>query len=85
HMQKHLYIMFFSIEYSKEVMNMSSKLLITKKMRGDDGYRVFSVRLKTELLDQVNALADDTGRTRNELIGMLLEFALEHSEVVNDR
>ena len=77
--------MFFSIEYSKEVMNMSSKLLITKKMRGDDGYRVFSVRLKTELLDQVNALADDTGRTRNELIGMLLEFALEHSEVVNDR
>ncbi|KHM51633.1 ribbon-helix-helix protein, CopG family [Anaerovibrio lipolyticus] len=64
---------------------MSSKLLITKKMRGDDGYRVFSVRLKTELLDQVNALADDTGRTRNELIGMLLEFALEHSEVVNDR
>lgn len=84
-MQKHLYIMFFSIEYSKEVMNMSSKLLITKKMRGDDGYRVFSVRLKTELLDQVNALADDTGRTRNELIGMLLEFALEHSEVVNDR
>ncbi|WP_085022263.1 CopG family transcriptional regulator [Anaerovibrio sp. JC8] len=63
---------------------MSSKLLITKKMRGDDGYRVFSVRLKTELLDQVNALADDTGRTRNELIGMLLEFALENSEVVND-
>ncbi|MBR2143473.1 ribbon-helix-helix protein, CopG family [Anaerovibrio sp.] len=63
---------------------MSSKLLITKKMRGDDGYRVFSVRLKTELLDQVNALADDTGRTRNELIGMLLEFALEHSEVVNE-
>lgn len=77
--------MFSSIKYDKEVMNMSSKLLITKKMRGDDGYRVFSVRLKTELLDQVNALADDTGRTRNELIGMLLEFALEHSEVVNDR
>ena len=77
--------MFSSIKYDKEVMNMSSKLLITKKMRGDDGYRVFSVRLRTELLDQVNALADDTGRTRNELIGMLLEFALEHSEVVNDR
>ena len=76
--------MFSSIKYDKEVMNMSSKLLITKKMRGDDGYRVFSVRLKTELLDQVNALADDTGRTRNELIGMLLEFALEHSEVVNE-
>ena len=63
---------------------MNSKLLITKKLRGDDGYRVFSVRLRTDILDHVNALAEDTGRTRNELIGMLLEFALEHSEVVNE-
>ena len=63
---------------------MDSKLLITKKLRGDDGYRVFSVRLRTDILDHVNALAEDTGRTRNELIGMLLEFALEHSEVVNE-
>ena len=65
-------------------MNMDSKLLITKKLRGDDSYRVFSVRLRTDILDHVNALAEDTGRTRNELIGMLLEFALEHSEVVNE-
>lgn len=63
---------------------MDSKLLITKKLRGDDGYRVFSVRLRTDILDHVNALAEDTCRTRNELIGMLLEFALENSEVVNE-
>lgn len=63
---------------------MDSKLLITKKLRGDDGYRVFSVRHRTDILDHVNALAEDTGRTRNELIGMLLEFALENSEVVNE-
>ena len=63
---------------------MDSKLLITKILRGDDGYRVFSVRLRTDILDHVNALAEDTGRTRNELIGMLLEFALENSEVVNE-
>ncbi|WP_071837925.1 ribbon-helix-helix protein, CopG family [Selenomonas ruminantium] len=64
---------------------MSSKLLITKKLRGDDGYRVFSVRLKTDTLERINALAEDTGRTRNELIGMLLDFALEHSEVVGEQ
>ncbi|MBP3780750.1 MAG: ribbon-helix-helix protein, CopG family [Selenomonas sp.] len=63
---------------------MSSKLRITKKLRGDDGYRVFSVRLRTDTLDRINTLADDTGRTRNELIGMLLDFALENSEVVNE-
>ena len=65
--------------------NMSSKLLITKKLRGDDGYRVFSVRLKTDTLERINTLAEDTGRTRNELIGMLLDFALEHSEVVGEQ
>lgn len=64
---------------------MSSKLLITKKLRGDDGYRVFSVRLKTDTLERINTLAEDTGRTRNELIGMLLDFALEHSEVVGEQ
>ncbi|MBE6085239.1 MAG: ribbon-helix-helix protein, CopG family [Selenomonas ruminantium] len=63
---------------------MSSKLLITKKLRGDDGYRVFSVRLKTDTLERINSLAEDTGRTRNELIGLLLDFALEHSEVVGE-
>jgi predicted DNA-binding protein len=63
---------------------MSSKLLITKKLRGDDGYRVFSVRLKTDTLERINELADSTGRTRNELIGLLLDFALEHSEVVGE-
>ncbi len=63
---------------------MSNKLLITKKLRGDDGYRVFSVRLKADTLERINNLAEDTGRTRNELIGLLLDFALEHSEVVGE-
>ena len=63
---------------------MSNKLLITKKLRGDDCYRVFSVRLKTDTLERINSLAEDTGRTRNELIGLLLDFALEHSEVVGE-
>jgi hypothetical protein len=66
------------------VVIMSNKLLITKKLRGDDGYRVFSVRLKTDTLERINELADSTGRTRNELIGLLLDFALEHSEVVGE-
>jgi len=64
---------------------MSNKLLITKKLRGDDGYRVFSVRIRSEILDKINDLSDDTGRTRNELIAMLLEFALANSEVVSEK
>ena len=64
---------------------MSNKLLITKKLRGDDGYRVFSIRIRSEILDKINDLSDDTGRTRNELIAMLLEFALANSEVVSEK
>lgn len=64
---------------------MGNKLLITKKLRGDDGYRVFSVRVRSDILDRINDLADDTGRTRNEIIALLLNFALEHSEVVGEK
>ena len=78
-----MYVILFDIQLLAGVVIISNKLLITKKLRGDDGYRVFSVRLKTDTLERINELADSTGRTRNELIG-LLDFALEHSEVVGE-
>ena len=56
-----------------EVIDMNNKLVITKKLRGDDGYRVFSVRIKVDTFDHINEL------------GMLLDFALEHSEVAGER
>ena len=68
-----------------EVIDMNNKLVITKKLRGDDGYRVFSVRIKADTFERINELAEETGRTRNELIGMMLNFALEHSEVAGER
>lgn len=64
---------------------MQEKLIITKKLRGDDGYRVFSVRLKVEILDRVDEISKATGRTRNELIGILLDFAIQHSEVSTEQ
>ncbi len=61
---------------------MKDKLVITKKNpRGVDGYKIFSIRIRDDTLDKINTLSDRTGRTRNELIGMLLEYALENSEV----
>lgn len=64
---------------------MLEKLIITKKLRGDDGYRVFSVRLKVETLNHIDELSKATGRTRNELIGMLLDFAIKRSEVSTEQ
>ena len=68
-----------------DVIDMNNKLVITKKLRGDDGYRVFSVRIKVDTFDHINELAEETGRPRNELIGILLDYALDHSEVVDKK
>lgn len=62
-----------------------STLIITKKRKGDDGYHVFSVRIKSDTFEKLEGLASETGRTRNELIGMLLDFGLSHSEVAAER
>ena len=61
---------------------MTEKLVITKKHpRGVDGYKIFSIRIRDDTLDRINFLSEQTGRTRNELIGTLLEFALDNCEV----
>lgn len=61
---------------------MEEKLIIRKKnLQGEDGYKTFSVRIKEDTVAKLDRLAQETGRSRNELIGTLLEFALERCEV----
>ncbi|MCI9258036.1 ribbon-helix-helix protein, CopG family [Oscillospiraceae bacterium 42-9] len=57
---------------------MAQEIRITKKppRRGDDGYKVVSVRMREEMLEQLDGLSEKTNRSRNELINMLLESAL---------
>ena len=57
---------------------MAQEIRITKKppRRGGDGYKVVSVRMREEMLEQLDGLSEKTNRSRNELINMLLESAL---------
>lgn len=56
----------------------NEKLVIhPKRPKGEDGYKTFSVRIREEVVDTINHIAAQTGRSRNELIGMFLEYALE--------
>ena len=58
------------------------KLMISPKPpKGDDGYKIFSVRIREETLARLEKVAAATGRSRNELVGLFLEYALDHSEV----
>lgn len=58
---------------------MPKEIKITKKVkkRGDDGYKVVSVRMPEELIEQLDVLSSKTNRSRNELINMLLKSAIE--------
>ena len=58
---------------------MAEMITITKKnaRKGDDGHKVVSVRMKDELLERLDSLSAETNRSRNELINLLLESAIE--------
>lgn len=58
---------------------MEPEIKITKKAprRGDDGYKIVSVRMKEEMLERLDQLAAQTNRSRNELINLLLDSAME--------
>lgn len=58
---------------------MEREIRITKKTprKGDDGYKIVSVRMKEELLEKLEGLSGKTNRSRNELINLLLESAIE--------
>ncbi len=52
-----------------------------KRAKGDDGYKTFSIRIKEETVSRLDDISAQTGHSRNELIGMFLEYAIEHCRV----
>ncbi|QNL43785.1 ribbon-helix-helix protein, CopG family [Oscillibacter hominis] len=57
---------------------MAEVIKITKKndRKGDDGYKIVSVRMKDETIAQLDELSTKTNRSRNELINLLLQAAI---------
>lgn len=61
---------------------MKEKLIINKKsLKGEDGYKTFSIRIKEETVAKLDRLSNETNRSRNELINILLDYAIDNSEV----
>lgn len=56
--------------------------ITTKPQKGDDGYRTFSVRIKEETVAELERIAGVTGRSRNEVVGLMLEYAIQHCEIL---
>ena len=57
---------------------MAEEIKIKKRAarRGDDGHKIVSVRMSDELIERLDDLAKNANRSRNEIINLLLESAV---------
>ena len=62
---------------------MKREILISRK-KGEDGHKVVSVRMRDETLARLDDLSAQTNRSRNELINLLLEEALQNVTVIDE-
>lgn len=62
-------------------MDRDNLIVKPKRPKGEDGYKVFSVRIKEETVSKIDEISAQTGRSRNELIGKFLEYAVERCKV----
>ena len=61
-----------------------NKIQISKKdlLKGEDGFKTFSIRIKTETVDALNEIAKQSHRSRNELINIFLEYGANNTEII---
>lgn len=62
---------------------MKREILISRK-KGEDGHKIVSVRIRDETLARLDDLSAQTNRSRNELINLLLEEALQNVTVIDE-
>ena len=61
-------------------MTVEQETLVIRP-KGEGGYETFSIRVKEDTVAKIDEIVKQTGRTRNELIGILLNYAVERCKV----
>ena len=59
---------------------MKNDPLIIKK-RGDDGNRIITVRIREDTVAELDRLAAESNRSRNELINLILAHGVKNIEI----
>lgn len=60
---------------------MSGNSLKIKK-RGEDGNKVISVRIKEDILSELDRISKESNYSRNELINLILRYGIENLEII---
>ena len=59
---------------------MKTETLVIKR-RGEDGSKVITVRIREEILSELDRLAAESHYARNELINVILRYGIENVEI----
>jgi len=49
--------------------------------RGEDGYKVISMRIKEGTLEKIDQLAQETNRSRNDILNTLLDSCVDNVQI----
>ena len=63
----------------RNIMSKEKLIISSKKFRGET--TVVSIRLPEDLVKSLDEIANETGRTRNEVIQKCLAFAVDNLEI----
>ena len=70
-----------SYNFHSEVNFMKKEPLKIKK-RGEDGNKVITVRIREDILTQLDKIASESNHSRNELINIILAHGVDNIEVI---
>ena len=51
------------------------------KKRGEDGNKVITVRIKEDILAEIDRIAKEINCSRNELINIILQYGIKNVEI----
>lgn len=59
---------------------MSKEPLVIKKC-GEDGNKIITVRIKEDILKELDKIAGESNYSRNELINIILDYGVHNIEI----
>lgn len=59
---------------------MCKEPLVIKK-RGEDGNKIITVRIKEDILKELDRIAGESNYSRNELINIILDYGVHNIEI----
>lgn len=52
------------------------------RKRGEDGNKIISVRIKEDILNDLDRISKESNYSRNELINLILKYGIENLEII---